>query len=100
MANTNILCRLGNIAFGFDVCARARVCVCVCVCVCACACACVCVRRSRFYYVFCNVSTMHAMVLKFHIWIPYGKQLTRTLFPDNFLVSDLCPFADIRLKSC
>ena len=33
----------------------------------------VCVRTSRFYYVLCNVSTIHARVLKFHIWISYGK---------------------------
>ena len=51
-----------------------------------------CVRSSR---------TVHARVLKFHIWIPHGKIADPRFF---FLVRvsrflELCPFEKFRMKS-
>ena len=45
--------------------------------------------------------TVHARVLKFHIWIPYGKVAD----PYFFLVKlspfgELCPIEKIRMKLC
>ena len=34
--------------------------------------------------------TMHAMVLKFHIWIPHGK-----IFDTRFFLSELSPFLEL-----
>ena len=36
------------------------------------ACACVC-PSVMLFYATCNFGTVHARVLKFHIWIPHGK---------------------------
>ena len=50
-----------------------------------------CIRSSK---------TVHARVLKFHIWIPHGK-IADTLFFLTELSAflDLCPFEKIRMKS-
>ena len=46
--------------------------------------------------------TVHARVLKFHIWIPHGKIADPYYFSclsyPSFL--ELCPFKKIRMKSC
>ena len=39
--------------------------------------------------------TMHARVLKFHIWISHGKIAEQYFFPVNFL-SKLSPFLELR----
>ena len=46
--------------------------------------------------------TMHARVLKFHIWIPHGKIADRCFFFLSELSPflELCPFEKIRTKSC
>ena len=49
-----------------------------------------------------SLKTLHARVLKFHIWIPHGKIAD----PYFFFLSELspflefCPFEKIRMKSC
>ena len=42
------------------------------------------------FYAYCNFLTVHASVLKFHVWIPYGK------IADTFYLSSrLCPFPEL-----
>ena len=52
----------------------------------------------------CNILwTMHARVLKFHIWIPHGKIADPCFFFFLFELPpflELCPFEKIRMNSC
>ena len=45
--------------------------------------------------------TVHARVLKFHIWIPHGKIVDARFFflSELSLFLELCPFEKIRMKS-
>ena len=50
----------------------------------------------------CSSRTMHARVLKCHIWIPHGKIADPYFFFLSVLSPflELCPFEKIRMKSC
>ena len=49
----------------------------------------------------CSTKTVHARVLKFHIWIPHGKIVDACFFFLSELspFQVLCPFEKIRMKS-
>ena len=49
-----------------------------------------CMHPSITLFFFIILLTMHARVLKFHIWIPYGK-----LANPYFFFSELCPFLEL-----